>query len=109
MTAYTSPENSARQSYAVLESSYPNFTGKVLTAEDECRFPCKGRTKTLEEHVRTMIRCEEDKRIEAAKRLRKAPYFSNPDDIKVKPGEVTVKGRALGFLKSFIDYAQKKK
>ena len=109
MTVYRSPETSARQSYAAIERSYPNFTGRVLTAEDKCRFPCKGWTKTLEEHVRTMIRCEEDKGIKTAKRLRKAPYFSNPDDIKVRPGEVTVEGRALGFLKSFIDYVQKKK
>lgn len=109
MTVYKNPETSARQSYAAVEGSYPNFTGRVLDAKKECVLPCKGWTKTLEDHVRAMIGCEENKRIERARRLRRPPYFSSPSDIVVKPGEVTVKGRALGFLKGFIDYAQKKK
>jgi hypothetical protein len=108
MTVYNNLENTALLSYAAVEGSYPNFAERIQSAEEECILPCKGWTKTLEEHVRAMIGREEEKRIERAKRLRKPPYFSSSSDIVVKQGEVTVKGKALGLLKSFINYAQKK-
>lgn len=109
MTAYNNPETAAFRSYAAVKGSYPNFSERISSAEKECRFPCKGWTKTLEDHVRSMIGCEENKRIETARRLKKPPYFSSSSDIVVKPGEVTIKGRSLGFLKDFISYAQKRK
>jgi hypothetical protein len=109
MATYRNLETSALQSYAAVRNSYPNFTGRVLSAEGECRLPCKGHTKTLEERIRTMVGREEEKRIQEARRLNQTPYFSNADDIVVEPGEITVKKGALGFLKDFIRYAQKRK